>query len=289
LTRAPQGASFFAEPRGGHGDRQRVAETSLLTIQDVTLGFGGIVALNRVSLSVARGELYAVIGPNGAGKTSLLNCVSGFYQPQGGRIAFDGEVLAGRRPDQIAKLGIARTFQNVALFSHLNVIDNMMLGRHNHFRSGFFRNALLGYRTREERDHRRRVEEIIDFLEMERWRKQLVGSLPYGIQKRVELGRALAQEPKLLLLDEPMAGMNLEETEDIARFILDIHQEMGTTIVMIEHDMDVVMDISQRISVLDFGQKIAEGTPEEVQRNKEVQKAYLGEQYEAVMEGEGGP
>ncbi len=250
------------------------------------MSFGGIMALRDVSLSVERAGLYAVIGPNGAGKTSLLNCISGFYRPDRGAVLFNGQDVTRRRPDQIAKLGVARTFQNVALFSHMNVIDNMLLGRHHHFRAGFFRNAVLGYLGEEEMVHRRKVEEIIDFLEMERWRKQLVANLPYGVQKRVELGRALAQEPQLLLLDEPMAGMNLEETEDIARFILDIHQELGTTIVMIEHDMGVVMDISQRICVLDFGEKIAEGEPSEIQNNPEVQRAYLGENYEAVMRGE---
>jgi len=193
-----------------------------------------------------------------------------------------------KRPDQVAALGVARTFQNVELFAHMNVIDNMLLGRHHHYRAGFFRNSIFGYRLAEESEHRRKVEEIIDFLEMEQWRKHLVSSLPYGVQKRVELGRALAQEPTLLLLDEPMAGMNVEETEDIARFILDIHEELGTTIVMIEHDMDVVMDISQKICVLDFGKIIAVGTPQEVQTNPEVQKAYLGEDYAKVIKKEVG-
>ena len=260
---------------------------ALVDIQDVSLSFGGIAALKQVSLSVEPGQLFAIIGPNGAGKTSLLNCISGFYKPTGGTVRFEGHDLSRLRPDQVAKLGIARTFQNVELFSNMSVIDNMLLGRHHHFRIGFFQNAALGYRAREETAHRRKVEEIIDFLEMEQWRKHLVGNLPYGVRKRVELGRALAQEPKMLLLDEPMAGMNLEETEDIARFVLDIHEELGTTIVMIEHDMDVVMDISQRICVLDFGEKIAEGTPEEIQTNPEVQKAYLGENHEALARGEG--
>lgn len=258
---------------------------ALLEINDITLTFGGITALGNVSLAVEKGQLYACIGPNGAGKTSLLNCISGFYRPQKGRILYNGKDITRLRPDQVAKLGIARTFQNVELFSNMNVIDNMLLGRHNHFKSGFFKNATMGYMAREESDHRRKVEEILDFLEMEQWRKHLVSNLPYGVQKRVELGRALAQEPEFLLLDEPMAGMNLEETEDIARFVLDIHEELGTTIVMIEHDMDVVMDISQRICVLDFGVKIAEGNPEEIQKDPEVQKAYLGEQYQDVMEG----
>lgn len=261
---------------------------AFLDVQDVSLSFGGIRALSGVSLSVEEGALYAVIGPNGAGKTCLLNCISGFYRPDAGTIVFDGRSLSGYRPDRIAKIGIARTFQNVELFAHMTAVDNMLLGRHNHFRSGFFTHVALGYRSAEESEHRRKVEEIIDFLEMEKWRKHRAADLPYGVQKRVELGRALAQEPKLLLLDEPMAGMNLEETQDMARFIIDIHEELGTTIVMIEHDMDVVMDISQRISVLDFGQLIADGTPVEVQANPDVQKAYLGEDYQAlVKEGSG--
>jgi branched-chain amino acid transport system ATP-binding protein len=253
-----------------------------LTIEDVSLSFKGIRALSDVSLSLERGEIYAIIGPNGAGKTSILNCVSGFYIPDSGTIRFEGRDITASRPDQIAKLGIARTFQNVELFSNMNVIDNMLLGRHNHFKSGFFRNTFMGYFNRDESENRRKVEEIIDFLEMEFWRKHLVSSLPYGVQKRVELGRALAQEPKLLLLDEPMSGMNLEEKEDIARFVLDVNEELGTTIVMIEHEIAVVMDISERVCVLDFGKKIAEGIPEEIQKNPEVQKAYLGEKYTAA-------
>ncbi len=257
-----------------------------LDIQDVSLNFGGIQALSEVSLTVEEGELYAIIGPNGAGKTSLINCISGFYRPSSGGILFEGQRVSRFRPDQVAQLGVARTFQNVELFANMNVIDNMLLGRHHHFKSGVIKNAFLGYRAREETDHRRKVEEILDFLEMEQWRKHLVSNLPYGVQKRVELGRALCQEPKLLLLDEPMAGMNLEETEDIARFVLDIHEELGTTIVMIEHDMGVVMDISEKICVLDFGKKIAEGSPEDIQANPEVQTAYLGENYEEVIKGD---
>jgi branched-chain amino acid transport system ATP-binding protein len=261
---------------------------AILEVKEASLRFGGISALNEVSLSIEDRDLYAIIGPNGAGKTSLLNCISGFYRPDSGSILFEGRDITRLRPDQTAKLGIARTFQNVELFANMNVIDNMLLGRQHHYRSGFFRNAILGYLASEETQHRRKVEEVIDFLEMEQWRKHLVANLPFGVQKRVELGRALAQEPKLLLLDEPVAGMNAEETEDIARFILDIHEELGTTIVMIGHDMDVVMDISERIAVLDFGIKIAEGPPAEIQKNPEVQKAYLGEEYESLMkEGAG--
>ena len=258
----------------------------LLEIQNISLSFGGVIALKNVSFSVEKGQLAAIIGPNGAGKTSLLNCISGFYKPDSGQILFSGDNVTHQPPFKIAQLGVARTFQNVELFSNMNVIDNLLLGRHNHFKNGYFRNALLGYRASNETRERRRVEEILDFLEMEQWRKYLVSDLPYGIQKRVELGRALAQEPELLLLDEPMAGMNLEETEDIARFILDVHQELDTTIVMIEHDMAVVMDISQHIGVLDFGEKIAEGSAESIQNNPDVQKAYLGENYEAIRRGE---
>jgi len=261
----------------------------LLNIQDISLSFGGITALSDISLSVEPGSLYAIIGPNGAGKTSLLNCISGFYKPDWGGITFETRDITSYRPDQIARLGIARTFQNVELFSNMNVIENMLLWRHDHFQIGFFKNAILGYRARAESEHRLKVEEVIDFLEMEQWRKHLVGNLPYGVQKRVELGRALVQEPKIILLDEPMTGMNQEETEDIARFILDVHEELGTTIVMIEHDMGVVMDISERVCVLDFGKKIAEGTPQEVQLDEEVQKAYLGEEYETVLKGAESP
>jgi branched-chain amino acid transport system ATP-binding protein len=262
-----------------------------LSVEDAHLHFGGVVALAGVSLDVKAGEIAAIIGPNGAGKTSLLNAVSGLYRPQVGQILFEGVPILGRKPHQIARLGIARTFQNLGLFKGMTVLDNLLLGRHIHLRSGLLSAGLYwGLAQKEEVIHRAAVEEIIDFLEIERIRKQLVGALPYGLQKRVELGRALAQVPRLLLLDEPMAGMNVEEKEDMARFVLDIHEERGVTVVLIEHDMGVVMDISERIHVLDFGKKIAEGTPQEVRENPNVVRAYLGEDtaalHQAAVEAE---
>jgi len=261
-----------------------------LEVRDIHLSFGGLMALNGVSTGVRKGEIFSIIGPNGAGKTCLLNCINRFYHPDRGRVIFEDQDISRMKPHKIAGLGIARTFQNVELFAHMTVLDNIKLGAHVHLRSGFLSGGIYFGRSRnEEIELRREIEErIIDLLEIEHIRKKVVHALPYGLQKRVELARALAMKPKLLLLDEPATGMNLEETEDIARFILDIHEEIGTTIVMIEHDMGVVMDISERICVLDFGKKIAEGTPREIQKHPDVQRAYLGEDYQAVMHGEDG-
>ena len=248
-----------------------------LEIRDVSKAFGGVQAVARVSFDVQKGEILSVIGPNGAGKTTLLNCISGVFHPESGRIVLDGADITYLRPPRIAARGVARTFQNIALFRGMTVIDNLMLGRHLHMKNGVLRSMLYwGPGRREEVAHRRVVEDIIDFLEIEAIRKQPVGSLPYGLQKRVELGRALALHPKVLLLDEPMGGMNIEEKEDMARFVLDVNDEWGTTIILIEHDMGVVMDISRRVVVLDLGEKIAEGTPAAVKVDPVVVKAYLG-------------
>jgi branched-chain amino acid transport system ATP-binding protein len=252
----------------------------LLEVEDMTLRFGGVTAIDDVSFDVYPDELFAIIGPNGAGKTSIFNTISQVYRPQEGDIRFEGKSIMGHRPDYVAELGIARTFQNIELFPQMNVIDNLLTGRHVRMHGSILAGALWwGKAKKEELENRRKVEDIIDFLEIERWRKHPVALLPYGFQKRVELGRALAMEPKLLLLDEPVAGMNLEETEDMARFILDIKRELDIPMVMVEHDMGLVMDIADRVLVLDFGQQIAMGTPGEVQANPDVIAAYLGSEF----------
>lgn len=250
-----------------------------LNVANVSLSFGASKALSDVSFQIKRGEIFAIIGPNGAGKTSLLNCISGFYRPQEGKILFNEQHdLTRTPPRQIAGLGIARTFQNLALYTGLSTVDNLMAARHIHMKQNMLQSLLYwGRAQREEIEHRSTVEEIIDFLEINAIRKSVVGSLPYGLRKRIELGRALALEPRVLLLDEPMAGMNTEEKEDIARFILDIHERRKVTVVLVEHDMGAVMDLSDRIVVIDFGIKIGEGTPAEVKANPEVIRAYLGE------------
>ena len=250
-----------------------------LSVGNVSLSFGGTLALHDVSLDVHAGEILAIIGPNGAGKTSLVNCISGFYRPDRGSIAFEGRDIVRMPAHRIARLGIGRTFQNIALYTGLSTLDNLMAARHIHMRYGLLKSVLYwGPAHREEIEHRRAVEEIIRFLEIEHIRKAVVGALPHGLRKRVELGRALALEPRLLLLDEPMTGMNVEEKEDMARFILDVHELRRTTIVLIEHDMGFVMDIADRVVMLDFGSTIAEGAPHYIRNNPEVIRAYLGQQ-----------
>jgi len=253
------------------------ADQPQLAVVALSKRFGGVRAVEDVTIAVRNGEIVSIIGPNGAGKTSLINMISGFYRPNRGSIMFEDRDITNARPTEIARLGIARTFQNIALFRGLTVLDNIMLGRHVHMRSGAFASLLYwGPARREEVHHRTRVEELIEFLKLQDIRKQPTGALPYGLRKRVELGRALALDPKVMLLDEPMGGMNQEEKEDMTRFLLDINAEWGTTIILIEHDMGVVMDISDRVAVLDHGRKIADDTPAAVQNNADVVRAYLG-------------
>ncbi|WP_348751479.1 ABC transporter ATP-binding protein [uncultured Aquincola sp.] len=256
--------------------RRRIGDV-ILDVRNISLRFGGVKALTDISFNVREHEVRAIIGPNGAGKSSMLNCINGVYQPQEGAITFRGKTFKHMNPRQVATMGVARTFQNLALFKGMSVLDNIMTGRNLRMKSNLLLQALRwGPAEREEIAHREKVERIIDFLEIQAWRKTPVGRLPYGLQKRVDLGRALAMEPQVLLLDEPMAGMNVEEKQDMCRFILDVNDEFGTTIVLIEHDMGVVMDISDRVVVLDYGKKIGDGTPDEVRTNEDVVRAYLG-------------
>ena len=258
-------------------------EAPLLEVRDVHLSFKGVRAIDGISFQVFPRQLFAIIGPNGAGKTSIFNSINQVYRPQRGDILWKGRSILGLKPNKTAEMGIARTFQNIALFPHMTVIDNILTGRHVRMERGWLAGSFwVGPAKREEMANRAKVEDIIDFLEIEQWRKYPVGLLPYGIQKRVELGRALAMDPELLMLDEPVAGMNLEETEDMARFVLDIQDELGIAMILVEHDMGLVMDIADRVMVVDFGKKIAEGEPGEVQRNPDVVRAYLGEEFQSA-------
>lgn len=260
---------------------------AILEFDEVHLSFAGIKAIDGVSFSVKAGELFAIIGPNGAGKTSIFNCISGAYHPEAGSIEFEGQTLLGLKPNKIADLGVARTFQNIELFPQLTVLDNLMLGRHQHIRYGTPAAMLrIGKASREEARNREIVEGIIEFLDIAQFRRSFVAMLPYGIQKRIELGRALAMEPTLLLLDEPTAGMNLEETEDMARFITDIRRELKIGIILVDHDMRLVMDLADRVLVIDFGKSITIGVPEEVQRNPDVIRAYLGQEHAIADQGD---
>ena len=272
----------------GRSGTTAAAPTPILELDNVSLRFGGVRAMTEVSCRVAPGELYSIIGPNGAGKTSTLNCISGRYRPTSGRILHKGRDITRMSPSRRADLGIGRTFQNLALFNGMSVLDNILVGRHHLMRAGFARGMVywLGGAQREEAVHRAAVEEIIDFLEIQSIRQEHAGTLSYGLRKRVELARAIALKPELILLDEPMAGMNLEEKEDMARFIVDLNEELGMTVVMIEHDMGVVMDLSHRVMVLDFGRRIAEGTPDEIKASEDVKRAYLGQELAGVEEAD---
>lgn len=278
-TGANAGEGAFGAADGGNG-------SVILDVRNVSLRFGGVRALTDVSFNVRKGELFSIIGPNGAGKTSMLNCISGRYTPTEGEIYYNGTNLTKRSVNDRAKLGIGRTFQNLALFGHMSVLDNIMVGRHHLLKNNFLTGMAywFGGAQKEELEHRRKVEDIIDFLEIQHVRNATAGTLSYGLRKRVELARAVAIEPELILLDEPMAGMNLEEKEDMARYINDLNEELGMTVIMIEHDMGVVMDVSDRVMVLDFGKKIADGLPDEIMANEHVKRAYLGEEDETLID-----
>jgi len=277
VAEAAETDTEYAHQEVDHGLNARKVGDVVMEMKNITLRFGGVTAIKDVSFDIREGEIRAIIGPNGAGKSSMLNVINGFYHPQEGEVWFHGEKRGAMKPHEIARQGIARTFQNIALFRGMTTLDNIMTGRLTKMHTNIFLQALWkGPAEREEIEHRAKVEHIIDFLEIQAIRKTPVGRLPYGMQKRVELGRALAAEPKLLLLDEPMAGMNVEEKQDMCRFILDVNDEFGTTIALIEHDMGVVMDIADRVVVLDYGKKIGDGTPEKVRANQDVIDAYLG-------------